>query len=40
MNKNETSCYCEALEAGIICQVCEEEFFGIEVEEIELSEVW
>ncbi len=33
-------CYCEALEVGILCQYCEQEYFGIEVEEIELNEVW
>ena len=37
MNKN---CYCDSTPAGIICKYCEEEFFGIEVEEIELEEVW
>ena len=34
------NCYCEALEPGIICSVCEKEFFGVEIEEIELDEVW
>jgi hypothetical protein len=34
------NCFCEALEPGIICSVCEQEFFGIEIEEIELDEVW
>lgn len=37
MNK---TCYCDALEVGILCAVCEQEFFGIEIEEIELDEVW
>jgi hypothetical protein len=41
MKNTETQeCYCDALEDGIICPVCEEMFFGIEVEEIELDEVW
>ena len=34
------TCYCDALEVGILCAVCEQEFFGIEIEEIELNEVW
>lgn len=34
------SCYCDALEPGVICQVCEQEFFGIEIPEFELDEVW
>ena len=34
------TCYCDALPVGILCQVCESEFFGIEIEEIELDEVW
>jgi hypothetical protein len=33
-------CYCEALEVGVLCDVCEAEFFGTPVEEIELNEVW
>lgn len=33
-------CYCDALEPGILCQVCESEFFGTEIEVIELNEVW
>lgn len=33
-------CYCDALEVGIICQECENEFFGTPVEVIELDEVW
>lgn len=35
-----TTCYCDALEPGILCQVCETEFFGTDIEEIELNEVW
>jgi hypothetical protein len=34
------ACYCDALEPGILCQVCENMFFGSEIEEIELNEVW
>ena len=40
---NETiagQCYCDALEVGILCAVCEQEYFGQEIEEIELNEVW
>jgi hypothetical protein len=41
MNNTDTQeCYCDALEDGIICPVCEQMFFGVEVEEIELDEVW
>lgn len=42
MTQNQTSapCYCDALEVGILCATCETEFFGFEIEEIELDEVW
>ena len=40
MNNQKSPCYCDALEDGIICATCEAEFFGIEVEEMELNEVW
>ena len=33
-------CYCESTPAGIICDVCESEFFGTPVEVVELKEVW
>lgn len=33
-------CYCDALEPGILCAECEREFFGVEIEEMELSETW
>jgi hypothetical protein len=39
-NTDTQECYCDALEVGILCAVCEQEFFGIEIEEIELDEVW
>jgi len=33
-------CYCDALDDGIICATCEQEFFGIEIEEVEFNEAW
>lgn len=37
---NEMECYCDALEDGILCPVCEAEFFGTEIQVMELDEVW